>query len=176
MHEYFSEALVLDREPYRDLDDRFSLFTKRFGKLVAKAKSSRKITSKLSGHLQPGNIVYARFVERGGLQLVDALKIARLERNPNDLHSLHLLLSESEADPRLWNTLITRDFNWPELLKVLGWDPSEAVCALCGGMPARSFHIASQEFFCRPCSSKSVQNTLIYLDGAARTATQRTAE
>ncbi|MEK7212689.1 MAG: recombination protein O N-terminal domain-containing protein, partial [Patescibacteria group bacterium] len=51
MQEYLSEAVVLDAVPNGDLDLRVHLFTKKFGKLTAKVKSARKITSKLAGHL-----------------------------------------------------------------------------------------------------------------------------
>ncbi len=166
MQEYFSEAIVLDREPVRDLDDRFSLFTKKFGKLVAKAKSSRKITSKLSGHLEPGSLVLVRFIEKGGLQLVDALKFSRTTHSPADLYRLHMLLAESEPDQRMWQLVISKQFDWIRALKLLGWDPNGAACALCDATPAHAFHIPSQEFFCANCSSKSFKNELIYIEHA----------
>ena len=78
MQEYLSEAVVLDRLANGDLNGRVVFLTKRFGKLVGKARSIRKITSKLSGHLQPGNLVQVRMIEKNGLQIVDALKKSRL--------------------------------------------------------------------------------------------------
>src|SRR3989344_9497714 len=100
MQEYVSEAVVLDKMSQGDLDNRFFLFTKRFGKLVAKAKSGRKITSKLSPHLEPGNVSFVRLIEKNGLQVGDALKAARIGAEPAQLAALNSLLSESEPDER----------------------------------------------------------------------------
>ena len=115
MQEYFSDAIVLDRLANGDLDSRIVLFTKHFGKLVAKAKSSRKITSKLSGHLEPGNLVQARLVEKNGLQVVDALKKSRLDVKPADLYFLNQLLAEAEPDSKIWELLIKNQFHWREI-------------------------------------------------------------
>ena len=79
MQEYVTDALVLKKEPLRDFDARYFFFTKKFGKMKGRATSARKITSKLAGHLEPGTLVTARFVERnggngnGGVQIADAL-------------------------------------------------------------------------------------------------------
>ena len=88
---YFQEAIVLDREPSNEIDNRFHIYAKGFGKIVARGKSTRKITSKLSGHLEPGNIVRARFIEKNGLQVVDALKITSIKYQVSDLYFLNKL-------------------------------------------------------------------------------------
>jgi recombinational DNA repair protein (RecF pathway) len=166
MREYLSDAIILDREPNGDVDCRFSIFTKKYGKLIAKAKSVRKITSKLSGHLMPGNVIAARIVEKNGLQLVDALKKSRIAVNPRDLYLLGGLLADSEPDLNLWNS-IYGSFDWKKILKILGWDPAGAACGACGkGNPA-VFDAESQDFFCGGCSSKLPPDRLIYIkDGA----------
>lgn len=162
------EAIILDREATGDLDSRFALFTKRFGKLMAKAKSVRKITSKLSGHLEPGNLVQARLIEKNGLQVVDALKAARLKISTANLYYLNLLLAEAEPDLRLWQELISGNFSWPNTLKILGWDPAEVFCQVCEERPPAAFSIQSQEFFCGGCSLKSGKGELLYLNGIPR--------
>lgn len=162
MQEYLSEAIVLDRDPNGDLDIRISLFTKRFGKLVAKAKSTRRITSKLSGHLDIGNLVDARLVEKNGLQVVDALKTGRLSAKPADFYFLNRLLAEAGPDPKLWQLLTSVKLNWLQVLKILGWDPREAVCHACGGRPPVVFGALEQEFFCESCASKIGANEIIY--------------
>ncbi|MDO8574288.1 MAG: recombination protein O N-terminal domain-containing protein, partial [bacterium] len=88
---YFNEAIVLDREPSGETDNRFSIYAKGFGKIVARGKSTRKITSKLSGHLEPGNLVKVRLIEKNGLQVVDALKSGKLGIRSADLHFLNRL-------------------------------------------------------------------------------------
>lgn len=164
MQEYSSEAIVLSREPSGDLDLRASFFTKRYGKLYAKAKSARKITSKLSGHLNVGNLVQARFVEKGGRQVVDALKVSRIPIPPPQWHFLDLLLAEGEPDQGLWQMLVSGVFDWREVLKNLGWDPREAICALCRTQRPVSFHVFSQDFFCDACSLKSGEKELVYIN------------
>ena len=74
MQEYVTEAVVLDAVPSAELDVRVSLFTKKFGKLVARAKSVKKITSKLAGHLEPGNVVKIRLFGEKGVQQVGGAK------------------------------------------------------------------------------------------------------
>lgn len=172
MQELISEAIVLDREEAGDLDFRVSFFTRRYGKIIAKAKSARKITSKLSGHLNAGNIVQARFVEKGGstslttgnLQVVDALKSGSLDLEPPDLYFLNRILAEGDADARLWQTLISGEFRWPEILKALGWDPQKASCGECRKRASAAFHINSQEFFCVNCVSAVNKKELLYIN------------
>jgi recombinational DNA repair protein (RecF pathway) len=162
MQEYVSEAIVLDKMPQGDLDNRLFLFTKRFGKLVAKAKSGRKITSKLSPHLQPGNVAFVRLIEKNGLQVGDALKADRVKADIPDLAALNAMLSESEPDEQLWQALLAKEFNWQHILKILGWDPAGASCGTCDQAPT-AFHVGSQDFFCGTCASKFDQNEVIYI-------------
>lgn len=162
MQEYSTEAIVLDKETNGDLDARITLFTKKFGKLAGKAKSVRKITSKLSGHLEPGNLVQARLVEKNGLQVVDALKQEKLPNNPSDFYFLGRLLADAEPEPDLWNALTAGNFSWKEGLKILGWDPEFASCSACGKR-ASAFHSKSQEFFCGACALKLLREEVLYI-------------
>jgi len=161
--EYAGEAIVLHSEPNGDLDARFSLFTRQFGKLVAKGRSARKITSKLSSHLQPGNLVRVRVVEKSGLQVVDALKERRIELSPSHLHFLNRLLGEGEPDLRLWRSVLEGGA-WSELLKLLGWDPLEATCYRCGRDNPDRFHVPGQDFFCKSCGSNLPKSDVICID------------
>ena len=161
MYEYYSEALVLATEPVGEFDTRFSLFTKRFGKIIARGKRSRKITSKLSPHLQPGNVVAVRAVERQGLRVVDALKKANLGHQPYDLALLNRLLPEAEVDEGLWTTLFREPFDWKKVLAYLGWDPRGAMCSRCKTGKPEVFEVRSQEFFCGFCASKLGESEVI---------------
>lgn len=162
MQEYVSEAIVLVSEPVREADNRFALLTKQYGKLRANAVSTRKITSKLHGHLQPGFHTTIRLVERRGLRIVDALKQGVVAANPAKLFFLDQLIPEGAPDPDVWDVLIAGDFAWKDMLKVLGWDPVRAVCMRCHRPPV-VFHTRTQEFFCKDCASKAHKNELLYL-------------
>ena len=162
--EYLSEAIVLEKETSGDLDIRVSLFTKKFGKLKARAKSARRIVSKLSPHLEPGNVVLARLIEKNGLQVVDALKQARLALPPGDLFFLNHIIAEAEPDIRLWRSIMSDDFSWVRILEILGWDPREAACAHCAGSKPAFFSVFKQELFCDECASKLGRSTLLCIN------------
>ena len=83
MIEQVTEAVVLDKEFTYDAHVRVHLFTKECGKIVAKATSARKITSKLGPHLEPLLVSTVRYVQQRGLpQLIDALRVSRLGYDP----------------------------------------------------------------------------------------------
>ena len=154
MQEYVTDAVSLRKFSQGDLDGRYMLFTKRFGKIVAKAKSSRKITSKLAPHLEPGTIAKVRFIESPGTQIIDALKEGTTVATLLDLHFLGMLLPESQPEPEVWKMLLGSSFDWKSVLAVLGWDPEGAICASCGTRPGVHFYLPRQEFFCDVCIRK----------------------
>jgi recombinational DNA repair protein (RecF pathway) len=154
MQEYVANAIVLRKDPLRDLDGRYTLFTDRFGKVIGKTTSSRKITSKLAPHLEPGMVSRVRYIEQKGIQIVDALKVGRLAVALADLHLLAELLPEGQAEGDLWNALLQDIFSWRATLKILGWDPEGALCAVCARADAPHFYVRRQEFFCASCASK----------------------
>lgn len=169
MQEYVTDAVVLEKEPLRDFDTRYSFFTKRFGKLTGKATSARKITSKLAGHLEPGTFAQVRFVERNGgngngAQIADALKKEKLAVPLSDLRFLNKMLPRGEKDIALWDEL-TKGFSWPNALRILGWDPHGAACEQCGKKVAY-FYLPRQEFFCAACASKLERDELLLLGNA----------
>ena len=172
MREYVTDALVLAKEPLRDQDGRYFFFTKRYGKMVGKATSSRKITSKLAGHLEPGSFARVRFIERdgngsngnGSAQIADALKYGRAAAALGDLERLSRILAEGEPDAALWEAL--PQFSWSAILSLLGWDARHAACDHCGGS-AEAFFILRQEFFCVRCASKLPSDALILVDTRA---------
>jgi recombinational DNA repair protein (RecF pathway) len=51
---YNTSAFVIDSWPYREASRRFYLYTKKLGRVLARAKSVRKISAKLQGGLQVG--------------------------------------------------------------------------------------------------------------------------
>ncbi|MBI2623458.1 MAG: recombination protein O N-terminal domain-containing protein [Candidatus Liptonbacteria bacterium] len=162
MQEYAGEAVVLRREPHGEQDSRVSLFTKRYGKLTAKAKSARKITSKLSPHLEPGLVTDIRLVEKNDMLVTDALKREKLALPPSTLFSLDRVLAEAVPEEELWSMIRNGDFSWRAALGELGWDPREAACAVCAASP-EAFHAGRQEFFCSSCAMKMKVGDLIVL-------------
>lgn len=172
MQEYVTNAIVLRKFSQGDLDGRYTLFTERFGKLTGKAKSSRKITSKLAPHLEPGTALRVRFVEAHGTQIIDALKVGNAGLSLMDLQFLAMLLPEGQPEPDLWKLIVKRKFTWPAALALLGWDPSEAMCGSCGVRRAAHFYIPPQEFFCDVCVRKvplkARQNAVLSLYGSVQ--------
>jgi recombinational DNA repair protein (RecF pathway) len=166
MREYSTQAIILDREPQGELDARITLWSRTLGKLRGRATSLRKITSKLSAHLEPGMLSDVRMVENRNLQIVDALKIRRLAIPAPDMPRLARLLAEGEPDEELWAAITAPQWSWSAVLGALGWDPQGAVCMRCGRRP-EAFSIASQDFFCEICASKLPADTLIYIHNAA---------
>ncbi len=164
MQEYVTDAIVLTKRPSGELDGRYALFTKKFGKMTGRTTSSRKITSKLCGHLEPGSAVKVRFIEQKGTQIVDALKTAsaRADITLHDLAALADLLPEMDPDATLWEHLSlagdgnVTPFSWANVLKLLGWDPEGASCAGCGRSSLFYFYIPRQEFFCENCVPKTL--------------------
>ena len=154
MREFVGEAVVLSNDPNGDLDSRVSLFTKEYGKLSAKVKSARKVTSKLAGHLQPGNVVRARLIEKHGLQVADALKQSVLNVPLPDLFRLNGLLADEQPEQEMWELLIGGQWSWSKILRVLGWDPAEARCHTCGKAAPAFFDPKGQDFFFSECASK----------------------
>ena len=187
MQEYVTRAVVLDKQLRGgDADARYSFFTERYGKIAAKAKSSRKIVSKLAGHLEPGTVAAVRIIETYGAQVIDALKFGRVKIPIAQLAALNSLLPEWQPEAELWNELVQsasieasaanagaagmqKNFSWTNALAILGWDPYGAVCAHCNllNRPARYFYIPRQEFFCTSCAAASRfgRDALILADG-----------
>lgn len=164
MQEYVTDAIVLKKDPLGDLDGRYTLFTKRFGRIMAKAKSSRKITSKLAPHLEPGIVAKVRFIETKGTQLIDALKSGRVALPLGDLHFLNQLLPDAEPEPALWKLLTDGNFTWVAALAILGWDPADAECVECGAKHPTYFYITRQEFYCRTHASKARRDAVLSMD------------
>jgi recombinational DNA repair protein (RecF pathway) len=167
MQEFVTNAIVLRKYPQGDIDGRYTLFTERFGKLMAKAKSSRKIISKLAPHLEPGTLLKVRFIEAHGTQIIDALKDDAIALSLLDMHFLSMLLPDGQPEPELWSMLVEQaqtqqnnrkheraKFSWSHALAILGWDPEGALCITCNARPGTHFYVPRQEFFCDTCVKK----------------------
>jgi hypothetical protein len=90
------------------------------------------------------------------------LKSSRVSVSPENLRFLGDLLPDMQAENDLWFCLVNMPFSWKETLRILGWDPQGARCALCRH-PALWFFIPRQEFLCDSCVSKMGKSKLSYI-------------
>jgi recombinational DNA repair protein (RecF pathway) len=153
MLEQVTQAIVLDKEFTTDAHVRVHLFTRDAGKIVAKATSARKITSKLGAHLEPLAVSVVRFVQKHRMPMViDALRVRRLPLS--SLFMLRIvreLAPEWEPDTDLWDMIAGPEAPSPRaLLGALGYDPAFAACEWCGGRP-EYFSFRTQLFVCGGC-------------------------
>lgn len=153
-NEYFTEAVVLDREPIGESDIQVTLYTKNLGKVTAKAVGARKAVSRLAAHLEPLHFVQARLVEKNRFQVVDALKTDSLPKEPGMVAILQLvkeLAAENQSDFALWELLRGKQFSGEDVLGVLGFDGSFAVCENCGRSAPDYFLLNEMRYACGAC-------------------------
>jgi len=174
MIEYLTNALVLEVSDAGEFDKVIYLYSKDLGKVRVKAKSARKITSKLAGHLQPLNFVKVRLVEKNGLQIIDALVLDRVKVSSMALAVLDFIKEmtyEFQSDKNLW-LLIKKTFqdikndkkiSYKPLLKALGFAHDFSRCHVCGDKAVAYFSKSEQVFLCRKCASKIDKNELILI-------------
>jgi len=118
MATYQTNAVVLKREDIFEADRLYYLYTEDFGKVRAIAGGVRKINAKLTGHLEPFNLVWVELMTKkgGDLFITTALsEISLLENNtsPNQI-SLFVKMSDfalkmlrgQEKDKAIWNFIL----------------------------------------------------------------------
>ncbi len=165
MKEYFTPGIVLDREPRNELDEAIIVYTKNLGKVQAFTKSSRKITSKLSGHLTPGRLANIRFVERNKLQLVDALSASSPSSEIKGLllflHFINKITPYGDADLGLWYMIeeIVEGGRFSpaiyrHLVERLGFFSNDAYCHYCETNVSNFFNLPETTILCAGCSVK----------------------
>lgn len=132
MFECVTKALVLEKIPMGETDGLLTLYTERLGKVSVKARSLRKITSKLSAHTEPGYLALVRLVGKnpfqkaiGSFWLSDALCEKRLFSDVIFLDSVASLTTEFQTDRELWQFLLEGRTDRNALLSVLGLYPGE---------------------------------------------------
>jgi recombinational DNA repair protein (RecF pathway) len=169
VNEYYTQALVLKRLPRNDKDAQFILYTKDLGKIYATAKSVRKITSKLAGHLRLGALVDARLVHRGGsFQLIDALSKKVPCQHEEYLRFVGFLdstIPQREPDQRMWYTVreIVESCRvsapiYRYLLQLMGFARSREASLICQGCGKSDevvyFYPPDIIFLCSNCLSR----------------------
>ena len=182
MTERYTRALVLSHIDVNDHDAVIRMFTEEFGKVVVRAKSIRKITSKLSAHFQPLSFVKMRFVPRSGISegfvLVDGLEDEAFAyhgtRQRDDLVEVIEFLDVHtyplEPDQRVWfflekvfSGMYHRHDVARILLSVLGFDATHASCGTCSAQEVVAFYRGSDFFVCGQCALKLPKNEVLYI-------------
>ena len=186
MHEYVSQALVLSLKPYRGDDRTVELFTKELGRLEARVVAGRKTLSKVAPHLNPWDIVTVRLVRKKAFIVADAIAARRhkpLRLNGRSfftsleiLFLIRFMTPLLEPDLQVWffleeiqkNGLTNgrtkkkkEDGAVRQLLKIIGYDSSYAVCAQCGAKDVGAFVLGDHEFVCAKCATKFERNALL---------------
>lgn len=163
MNDYSTKALVLSFEDSGEFDKTIYLYTKELGKVIAKAKSVRKITSKLAGHLQPLNFIRVRLIEKKGFQIADALDVSSIKASSQSLEFISFIKDmtfEFQQDKKIWFLIkealrelkIKGKISYEKLLNVLGFSPKFAVCRVCESKSVSFFSKKEQIFLCRRCA------------------------
>lgn len=113
---YFTDAIVLSKTDVGEADTLFSLYTKEYGKVRARAQGVKKEEAKLRGHLEVLNTARIGFVTtKQGERLIYAEAESVLPRVRNEFDSLRTALYfvscvdhatlPGEPDSELWNHL-----------------------------------------------------------------------
>lgn len=176
MNEYVTDAIILDIEDSGDLDRLIYMYTSDLGKVKARAKSIRKITSKLAGHLEPLSLTKVRLVEKNGFQVVDAILIRKLPASTKAIELLTFIKEMtfgSQPDKKLWlavkkafENIKTGKFSFKPLLQIVGFGPEFATCAICKAKQVNYFSVKEQIFFCAKCAGKIPKNEVILINGS----------
>lgn len=169
MLEHSTKAFVLDSENINELDKLVYLYTEDFGKVIAKAKSVRKITSKLAAYLEPLNFIRARLIEKNNFQIIDALSFEKMAALPQNLAIAQFIKEtafELQQDKKLWRFIrqsAKKNLSYRPLLKILGFDPDFASCRICNCQQVNYFSKNDHVFFCQKCSFKVFKDEIILI-------------
>ncbi len=172
-----TEAIVLGSRPLRDADRWYYVLTPLEGKLRLILKSAGRSSSKLAGHLWPGNRVkllvgrgrhdhlagvtilnsfgpsdslQLSLLESFVLELVTALNVSGQE-SAREYHLLWAILTliHDESITLADRVAAVRAFTWT-VLSVAGWQPSFQRCALCATVIAEqaTYYLPGSGFVC----------------------------
>jgi len=112
-----SPALILQRRPYRENDSLITAYTLNFGKLSLVARGTKKLRSKLAGHLEPLTLTDLMIIKGRGLDYIGSAALT--DSYPGiraDLNKLYYsgrilklfdrLVRDSQTDGRLFFLLL----------------------------------------------------------------------
>lgn len=178
MTEHIVDALVLDRNPVRELDESFFLFSREMGTFEARAVSSRKPASKFSPNLDVLSLATLRLVGEESFVVTDAVAKERfptLRKNPREFQkALRIAAFVRESfvrnapEARIWEFLVEGFLRGSadafRLLSLLGYDSRHASCVKCRKKDVDAFLIDDHSFRCAECVSKIPESRLLYRD------------
>jgi len=118
-----SPAIILNRSDYRESDSLITAYTRDFGKLVLVARGTKKIKSKLAGHLEPISLADILIIKGKGFDYVGSAlcrdAFLNLKDNLNKIYYagraiswFNRLVKEAQKDERLFYLL----YRWLEVL------------------------------------------------------------
>jgi len=188
MATYKTKAIVLSSYPYREHDRIVSFFSKEYGRIESRARGTRKIVSKLAGHIEPYTEVElllahgrrwdilagSRTIEdrralRTSLEARTAASVcveaAKLITKPLD-PDLRLYASLSDALRLLGDGVDHQDivhaFLWTAL-QIAGFSPELAFCINCKNQRPREIHFSCEGggILCEQCAERDPYATRI---------------
>ncbi|PLX27504.1 DNA repair protein RecO [Candidatus Parcubacteria bacterium] len=113
---YFTKAIILDRETFREFDVKVLVFSEEKGRLSLVARGAKKPKSKLAGHIEPLNMLKMMVVKGKNYQyLTSAVSLDSFVNIKEDLDKLgesgravrlfKKIIREHEIDKNLYNLL-----------------------------------------------------------------------
>jgi DNA repair protein RecO (recombination protein O) len=116
LHSKTTKAIVLKRQDYREHDSLVIFYTEKLGKVTLIARGTKKPKSKLTGHIEPLNLVNLMIIPGKGYDYAAGISSVNSFLDlKEDLNNLHFafsgvywffkLISESETDERLFKLL-----------------------------------------------------------------------
>jgi DNA repair protein RecO (recombination protein O) len=108
-----SSAIILNRSDYRESDSLITVYTKDFGKLSLVARGTKKIQSKLAGHLEPISLADILIIKGRGFDYIGSAltqnAFLKLKDNLNKLYYagqafnwFNRLVKDDQPDERLF--------------------------------------------------------------------------
>lgn len=108
-----STAIIINRSDYRENDSLLTVYTKDFGKLSLVARGAKKLSSKLSGHLEPLSLVDILIIKGKGFDYIGSAlgrqaflgikdDLNKLYFAGSALRSFNILVRDNQPDERLF--------------------------------------------------------------------------
>jgi DNA repair protein RecO (recombination protein O) len=182
---YKTLGIVLTRRDWRENDSLFSIYTQKYGKLKLVAVGSKKIKSKLIGHLTSYGLVDLMIARAkawdklAGARLIELFDLD-LEKDFYHVNLLFELIDKSvregEPDADIW-ALLNKTIKWLEstntqeqrkvaslffilhLMQCLGYQPELKICVNCkktANQPTFSLH--ENSVVCQSCYAEKKVN------------------
>lgn len=115
---HFTEGIILKRIDVGEADSLFTIYTKEFGKILARAQGIKKESAKLKGHLEPFNLSVLSFVFGKNGPRITSAELSNffpsIRREIDKLRAASYITSfidkycfDGEKDEKLWGLLLT---------------------------------------------------------------------